>query len=88
MQSCFRLLTNYEKAHHVAFGHVLFIRPDLLPVGDVPPLLGLGPPASVIPQGIVYQRFNDHLYLCPRSVCTHFFNLPDFVPAHDGTMLQ
>lgn len=76
-QNCYNLLRQYEVVNAARFKRVLFMRPDLLFVGSVPSLVGLElhPDESLLPSGVVTQRFNDHMLLCPRASCQQWLGL-------------
>lgn len=76
-QNCYTIVQEFEAEKSVKFKRILFMRPDLVFFGNVPMLaeLGLEQDECFLPQGVVRQRFNDHMFLCPRELCPHYLDI-------------
>lgn len=93
-QNCYSMVQEFEAEKSVKFKRILFMRPDIAFFGDVTPLadLGLGPDECWLPRGVVQQRYNDHMFLCPRELCPDYLDIglrlkrEDSIQIFDGDM--
>ena len=74
-------VTAHEARVGARFEWLLKVRPDLLFLGELPPLAALPPQHVFVPRGVMtsdpsLQRLNDHVFLCPRDMCAGHFVHP------------
>lgn len=77
LHNCFQLVKEYESARSTSFDKIMFTRPDLLFVGAVPSLADfkLGRKDVFIPEGVVLQQYNDHMFVCGSERCDSYFDV-------------
>ena len=74
-------VTAHEARVGARFEWLLKVRPDLLFLGELPPLAAMPPQHVFVPRGVMtsdpsLQRLNDHVFLCPRDMCAGRFVHP------------